>query len=73
MVDREDADKAANALGMVIAGLAEDILEHVANARPKELDERLSQLRSIAASGTDIAVAANAALISLERSRDSRM
>jgi hypothetical protein len=70
MINGDDTDRAVSALMMVIAGLAEGIIDHVANTQPDTPDGRVSRLRAIGAAGTDIAAAASIAAIMLERSRD---
>lgn len=71
MVEEGDAERAVSALMMVIAGLAEEIIEHVASAQPDALGARVARLLAIAASGTNIAAAADVAASLLERTRDA--
>jgi hypothetical protein len=73
MINGDDTDRAVSALMMVIAGLAEGIIDHVANTQPDTLDGRVSRLRAIGAADTDIAAAAGVAAIMLERSRECRL
>jgi hypothetical protein len=73
MIHGDDTDRAVSALMMVIAGLAEGIIDHVANTQPDTLDGRVSRLRVIGVFGTDIAAAASVAATTLERSRHCRL
>jgi hypothetical protein len=51
MIHGDDTGRAVSALMMVIAGLAEGIIDHVANTQPDTLDGRVSRLRVIGVFG----------------------
>ena len=67
MVDSENAEAAAIALRMVIAGLAEQILEAVATPEAGTAAFRITALRELAELGRDIATAGETAAIALRR------
>lgn len=68
MVDREDAERAVRALRMVIAGLAEQVTDTVATPDAADRPARIAALEQLQWLGRDIAVAAEAATIALQRS-----
>lgn len=67
MVDDENAEAAYNALKMVIAGLAEQVLELAAANSPATAQGRISEMNSQAQAGRDLALAAHAAAMALAR------
>ena len=67
MVDDESAEGAYAALKMVIAGLAEDVLELAAARPPTTARERIAEMSQMAQAGRDLALAANAAGMALAR------
>ena len=66
MVAGDEAEKAATMLRMVIAGIAEDVIEMVASSTPKELTGHIAVLERLARNGDDIALAARSAASALE-------
>lgn len=68
MVDREDAERAVRALRMVIAGLAEQVTDMVATPDAADRPARIAALGQLQSLGRDIAVAAEAATMVLQRS-----
>jgi len=73
IVDSENAEAAAKALRMVIAGLAEQTLEAVATPEPGAIADRVTSLEELADLGRDIAMAANAAAMALRHCLESRL
>lgn len=67
MVDEEDAERAVEALKMVLAGLPEEALELISDTWPSDLADRGARLQRLAALGRDLAIGADAAAMALER------
>ena len=72
MVDDENAEAAYNALKMVIAGLAEQVLELAAANSPATAQGRISEMSSQAQAGRDLTLAADAAAMALARAYSTK-
>lgn len=67
MVDENDIETATTALRMVIAGLAEQVIERVALPEPGAVEQRIAAYDELTRLGRDIALAADAAAMTLRR------
>ena len=68
MVNEDDIETATTALRMVIAGLAAQVIDHVALPEPGAVEQRIAAYDELARLGRDIALAADTAAMALRRS-----